>query len=145
MGTTFKIDLGEAAKKVDDNVDTKQAFSIVIPIEGYVYIKGLMSHQTRKGNLNYRLKAAFSEGLSLLREENPLVKDDATLERRFYMGGEQKSKIESFSTSVIIPKKDVNWINNYILQERKKDEFFSKTDFINNLVDQLKKQYGKSL
>ena len=48
-------------------------------------------------------------------------------------------------TSVIIPKREINWIDNYILQERQKDEFFSKPDFINNLIDQLKKKYGKSL
>ncbi len=144
MATTFKIDLGEDLNS-KENLDKNQAFSLVIPIEGYVYIKSLMNYHTRNGNLNYSLKAAILEGLELLKKENPLVKDEASLERRFYRGGGQKSKTESFSTSVIIPKRLVNWIDNYILQERKKDEFFSKPDFVNNLVEQLKKQYGKSL
>lgn len=143
MATTFKIDLGNTGK--EENLDKNQAFSLVIPIEGYVYIRALMNYKTRQGNLSYSLKAAFLEGLELLKIENPLVKDEAALERRFYRGGEQKSKTESYATSVIITKRNVNWIDNYILQERQKDDFFSKPDFINNLVEQLKKKYGKNL
>lgn len=124
-----------------NNDNTNQTFSLVFPLESYKYIKDLLSYQTKKGNLNYGIKAAFLEGLEFLKKKNPLVKDDVVLERRFYTGGKQKSKTEGFSTSVIITKKDVNWINNYILQERQKNEFFSKTDFIENLVDQLKTKY----
>jgi hypothetical protein len=121
--------------------NTEQTFSVVFPLESYKYIKSLLSLQTKKGNLNYGIKAAFLEGLELLKKKNPSVKDDVFLERRFYTGGKQKSKTEGFSTSVVIPKKAVNWINNYILQERQNNEFFSKTDFLENLVDQLKTKY----
>ena len=147
METTFKINLADAGKENSskDNLDKNHAFSLVIPIDGYIYIRGLLSFKTKQGNLSYSIKAAFLEGLELLKEINPLVKDDTTLERRFYRGGEQKSKAESYATSVIIPKRNVNWIDNYILQERQKDDYFSKPDFIINLVDQLKKKYGKSL
>jgi hypothetical protein len=143
MENTFKIDL---EKKVEDkSLNKKQAFSLAIPIEGYVYIRALQSLKTKQGNLSYSIKAAFLDGLDLLKNENPLVKDDAPLDRRYYKGGDQKSKIESFPTSVVVTKREVNWVNNYILQERQKDDFFSKAGFINNLVDQLKKKYGKSI
>lgn len=139
-----KIGNVEKTEKVE-NLDKLHAFSLVIPIEGYQYIRGLTNLKTRQGNLSYSIKGAFLEGLELLKNENPLVKDEAALERRFYRGGGQKSKTESYATSVIIPKREINWIDNYILQERQKDEFFSKPDFIINLIDQLKKKYGKSL
>ena len=143
MIKTFKIDLSNTGK--EENLDKLHAFSLVIPIEGYQYLRGLANLKTKQGDLSYNLKAAFLEGLELLEKENPLVKDEANLERRFYRGGGQKNKIESYKTSVIIYKRKINWIDNYILQERQKDEFFSKPDFINNLIDQLKKKYGKSL
>lgn len=139
-----KIGKVEEKEKVED-LDKTHGFSLVIPIEGYQYIRGLASLKAKQGDLNYNLKAGFLEGLELLKKENPLVKDEATLERRFYRGGGQKNKIETYATSVIIPKREINWIDNYILQERQKDEFFSKPDFINNLIEQLKKKYGKNL
>lgn len=132
-------------KGKSEDLDKTYGFSLVIPIEGYQYIRGLTSLKAHQGDLNYNIKASFLDGLALLKKENPLVKDEASLERRFYRGGNQKSKIESFATSVIIPKRDINWIDNYIQQERRNDEFFSKPDFIINLIKQLKKKYGKSL
>ncbi len=139
-----KIGKVEEMEKVED-LDKTHAFSLVIPIEGYQYMRGLANLKTKQGDLSYNLKAGFLEGLGLLKKKNPLVKDEATLGRRFYRGGGQKNKIETYATSVIIPKREINWIDNYILQERQKDEFFSKPDFINNLIDQLKKKYGKNL
>lgn len=139
-----KIEKSKELEKVED-LDKTHGFSLVIPIEGYQYIRGLASLKAKKGELNYNLKAGFLEGLELLKKENPLVKDESPLERRFYRGGGQKNKIETFASSVIIPKREINWIDNYILQERAKDEFFSKPDFINNLIEQLKKKYGKNL
>jgi hypothetical protein len=128
-----------------EDLDKTHGFSLAIPVDGYQYIRGLSNLKAKEGQLNYNLKAAFLDGLELLKKENPLVKDESSLERRFYKGGGQKNKVASFSTSVIIPKRQINWIDNYILQERQKDEFFSKPDFINNLIEQLKKKYGKSL
>ena len=138
---TVKVD--EKGKKED--LEKTHGFSLVIPIEGYQFIRGLASLKAKRGELNYNLKAAFLEGLELLKKENPLVNDEASLDRRFYRGGSQKSKTESFATSVIISKRKINWIDNYILQERQIDEFFSKPDFINNLIEKLKKKYGNSL
>ena len=135
--------VNESVQKED--LEKTHGFSLIIPIDGYQYIRGLASLKAKQGDLNYNLKAAFVEGLELLKKENPSVTDEASLERRFYRGGGQKQKIESFATSVVIPKREINWIDNYILQERQKDEFFSKPDFIVNLVDQLKKHYGKSI
>lgn len=129
----------------EGSLDKTQAFSMVFPIECYLYVRELLNYKTRQGNLSCSIKGVVLEGLELLKIENPLVKEESELERRHYRGGAQKSKVESYATSVIITKRSVNWIDNYILQERQRDEFFSKPDFIINLVDQLKKKYGKSL
>lgn len=137
-----KINKVEEKEKVE-NLEKTQ-FSLVIPIEGYLYIKGLMNLKAKQGDLNYGIKTAFLEGLELLKKENPLVKYDE-LDRRYYKGAEQKNKIEAFKSTVVILKKDKNWLDNYILQERQKDDVFSKPDFINNLIEKLKKKYGKSI
>lgn len=143
MATTFKIDLGQA-NKVED-LDKKRQFGLAIPLDSYQYIRELGSFKAKQGDLTYNLRVGFLEGLELLKKENPLVKNEASLGRRFYKGGGQKNKIETYTTTVIIPTREINWIDNYILQEIKKDEFFSKPDFMNNLIEQLKKKYGKSL
>lgn len=130
--------------KVED-LDKNRLFSLNIPIEGYQYLRSLATLKTKQGDLSYNLKSAFVEGLELLKVGNPLVEDKTSLERRLYRGGGQKNKVETYNTSVNISKRQINWIDNYILQERQKDEFFSKPDFINNLIEELKKKYGKSI
>lgn len=139
-----KIKKVEETEKVED-LEKTSLFSLAIPVDGYKYLRELLTLKTKQGNLSYNQKGAFLEGLELLKKDNPLVKDEASLERRLYRGGGQKNKIETYSTSVVIPKRDINWIDNYILQERQNDEFFSKPDFINNLIEKLKKKYGKNL
>ena len=92
--------VNESVQKED--LEKTHGFSLIIPIDGYQYIRGLASLKAKQGDLNYNLKAAFVEGLELLKKENPSVTDEASLERRFYRGGGQKQKIESFATSVVV-------------------------------------------
>jgi hypothetical protein len=130
--------------KADDS-EKSVVFSLNIPIEAYMYIRSLSAFKTKEGNFNYNIKSSILEGIQLLKIENPMVSDEKNLERRFYKGGVQKNKANAYGTSITIPRKIINWIDNYILQERMKDEFFSKYDFINNLIAQLQKKYGKDI
>lgn len=139
-GKTFKFNLAE--QKEDLEKDTKCTFSLVIPVESYVSFNNLINIKTREGDFGYNLKACILEGLERLKEKNPLVKSDRALQRRFYRGGEQKEKVESVSTSVVISREDINWIDNYILQERMENNYYSKPDFILDLVEELKIKYA---
>lgn len=116
----------------------KITYSISIPLDKYIFLNSLVSKKVKAGQYNYALKDAFLEGLEKLKEENPNITSEA-LDRRYYRGGGQKSKVESFRTSSIILVDDKNWIDNFIAESRKTDEFFSKTDFIIELVKTLEK------
>ena len=50
-----KIGKVEEKGKVED-LDKTHGFSLVIPIEGYQYIRGLASLKAKQGDLNYNLK-----------------------------------------------------------------------------------------
>ena len=142
--TTFNF-----PKKEDiiNNKPEKKTFSLTIPLEKYIYITSLISRKTSEGIYNYNLKDAFAEGLELLKKKHSTITSEKSLERRFYRGGKQKSKIESYSTSSIILVSDINWIDNFIAEQRRTNQFFSKTDFIIELVEELEKFYkdGKGL
>lgn len=129
----------EKIKNVDND---KKTFSLNIPLDNYIYITSLISKKTGEGNYNYNLKDAFAEGLELLKKANPEISNEKSLERRFYRGGNQKNKIESYNTSSILLVSDINWIDNFIVEKRKTNQFYSKTDFIIELVDFLKKSYN---
>lgn len=121
--------------------ESKKTFSLNIPLDDYVYITSLINDKTKAGRYNYNLKDAFLEGLELLKNEYPLVTNEKPLERRFYRGGKQKSKVDSYNTSSVLFVSDINWIDNFIAEKRKENQFFSKTDFIIELVEVLKKNY----
>lgn len=125
----------------EDEAKTK-TFSLNLPMDKYKYIRTVIGYKTLNGQYNYNLKDAVKEGLNLLKKKYPDISYEA-LDRRFYKGGKQKGKIETYSTSSIMLVKDVNWIDNYIVEKRRADEYFSKTDFIIELVDELEKVYRK--
>lgn len=130
-----------------DLIEKKKAFSLNIPLDKYVFITELISDKTKLGNYNYSLKDAFADGLELLKNSYPLISNEKSLERRFYRGGNQKSKVQSYNTSSLLFESDINWIDNFIMEKRKEDQFFSKTDFIIELVEELQKKNknGKNL
>lgn len=135
---TFNFPVSNAVEK---NESDKKTFSLNIPLDKYVYITSLISKKTGEGMYNYNLKDAFAEGLELLKNINPKVSNEKTMERRFYRGGKQKEKMESYNTSSILLVSDINWIDNLIAEKRKVNQFYSKTDFIIELVHELEKFY----
>jgi hypothetical protein len=151
----FKIDLNadsvvdkkkeEISKPIKNNNTVKEGysrFSLSIPEDGYISINNLINIKLREREINYNLTSFFLEGLERLRAKNPLVKDDKPLERRYYRGGLQKQKVKSIATSVVIETRHVYWIDNYILQERLGNPFYSKPDFILDLIEELKIKYA---
>lgn len=137
--TTFKFNVGEAK----ENEIKKRTFSLTIPMDKYIYITSLISKKTSEGFYNYNLKDVFAEGLELLKKAFPNISNEKSLERRFYRGGKQSQKIESYSTSSILLVSDINWIDNFIAEKRRENQFFSKTDFIIELVEKLENNYKK--
>jgi hypothetical protein len=140
---TFKFGTNEV--KEDDT--KKRTFSLTIPMDKYIYITSLISKKTAQGYYNYNLKDAFADGLELIKKAYPNISNEKSLERRFYRGGKQSQKIESYRTSTVLLVSDINWIDNFIAEKRKENQFFSKTDFIIELVEQIETFYknGKNI
>lgn len=126
-----------------ENENVKKRFSLNIPLDKYVKITTLVGKKAAEGKITYSLKDAIAEGLELLQNQYPAVsKEEGIIERRYYKGGKQKTKVESFSTSSMMHDYDIIWINNFIGEKRKENQFFSKTDFVIDLVETLEKKYS---
>lgn len=121
--------------------ELKKTFSLTIPLENYLFLMRLIAEKKNNGIYNYKLKNAFIEGLELLKEQYPNVSNITDVERRHYKGGIQSSKIKSYSTSTILLTSDIKWIDNFINEKSTRNEFFSKNDFIIELVENLEKYY----
>lgn len=120
-------------------------FSLIIPVASHIYMAELMAFKIKKG-MSYSIKDTVLEGLEILKNNNPLIKGES-IPKRKYMGGKQKKKPEVFKTSINLMKKDIDWINAYILHKREENIYFLKSDFMEDLVNELKMKYsdGKSL
>lgn len=134
---TFKFPTKEIDSKKNEVI--KKRFSLNIPYDSYLSITALIGEKAKKGKYNYSLKNAFEDGLVILKSLHPEVSSEECTERRFYRGGKQKTKIESYNTSTMLFSNDINWIDNFIIKKRMENQFYSKTDFIVDLVDNLKK------
>lgn len=120
-------------------------FNFNLSLEGLEFIHQLVYTKMVKGEINYTLTAAFIEGLKLLQENYPELPKRISLERRYYKGGSQKNKGKIYKTSVVSTFEINDWIEDYIVYKMTEDLFFSKTSFVNDLLQELKNKYAEKL
>jgi predicted GIY-YIG superfamily endonuclease len=112
-------------------------FSLPMPQEAYETVHNLI-----KIKLNERrpstFKSFFLEGLELLKEKYTNITTEENVERRFYKGGRVKRKVKFVLTSISILKTDVNWIDNFIHEQMKENVYYTKQDFMNVLILEVK-------
>ncbi|NJM80671.1 MAG: hypothetical protein HC854_15600 [Flavobacterium sp.] len=143
MSSTFKMNLSSNSSNKDD-LEKEVLYSVVVPVDDYTFMKEVLVLKAQKRETASN-KTLFLEGFELLKSKNMEIKDDKPIKRRYYRGGNQKVKGETISTSVTIPKKNIYWIDNYIFEKREKNMYFSKPDFIKDLINELRIVYGKSI
>lgn len=130
---------------MENNTSTKETFSFNLSQEGQEFLRELVYTKIVKGEMNYNLTTAFKEGLILLQEHNPDLPEDISLERRYYKGGAQKNKGNIYRTSIVSTIENNTWIKRYMAYKITTDFFFSKSDFVNDLINILKDKYNKNL
>lgn len=135
---TFKFDVMNEDRF---DKDIKATFSFDLKKEAQEFVHDLIFTKISQGNINYNLTSLFFEGLDLLKEKNPEIPNNKPVKRRYYRGGRQKDKGEIYRTSIVSTIGNKNWIDNFILNQTLKDLYFSKTDFINLLLYELKNKY----
>lgn len=119
-------------------------FVVTFPVEGLFFLQDVVYTNVVQGKIHYNLTSAFTEGLRLLQEKNPIPKRE-NLERRYNRGGRHKKKVEVYRTSFDSTFEDKDWIENYIVYKIKEDLFFSKSSFMNDVIDELKENYKERL
>lgn len=142
--STFKVDLSDKSEKKED-LEKEILYSIIITNDDYVFMKNLLALKARDRNFVSSNKTLFLEGFELLKSKNIDIKDDKPSKRRYYRGGQQKIKDETISTSVKIKRSFVYWIDNYIFEKRKENIYYSKPQFISELINELRLTYGKDI
>lgn len=131
---------------MENNKNNKETFSFNLSQEGQEFLRELVYTKIVKGEMNCNLTTVFKEGLFLLQELNPDLPEDISLERRYYKGGTQKNKGTIYRTSIVSTIENNTWIKRYMAYKITSDFFFSKSDFINDLINALKDKYkGKLL
>ena len=120
-------------------------FNFNLSLDGLEFIHQLIYTKIVKGEINYTLTAALMEGLKLLQENYPELPKRISLERRYYKGGSQKNKGKIYKTSIVSTFEVNDWIEDYIVYRLREDIFFSKTSFVIELLEELKKKYSGSL
>lgn len=141
----FKTNLNDSNQSIE--LEKKITYPIHIPVDEYSYIMKIVSFNFQNGNRDYKIKDAFLEGLNILKEEFPNIDDTNSYGKRIYRGGDQKKKPEYVRTSIVLLKKDINWIDSYIINQGNNDIFYTKISFLIDLVKRLKQKYtdGKGL
>ena len=146
---TFKIALDETIFYTSKSTNSRnylpenqKRYSLTIPLPEFTVIRELIAIQFKKRILNYNIRSLILDGLELMKIKNPDIDSAPNLIRRYYLGGQQKEKIETINTSVVLPAESVYWINNYIAEQKNINQFYSKIDFIKDLVEIISKKNG---
>ncbi len=126
--------------------DEKTTYAFDLQQDSNALFKKLIYHKiVHENDMGYNLTALFKEGINILKDKYPQVDSETPLNRRYYRGGKQKSKGIVNRTSVVTTIRNKNWIDNYILYKMSEDVYFSKTDFINELVEAVRQKYLKEI
>lgn len=120
-------------------------FVVTFPVEGLCFLQDVVYTNVVQGKIHYNLTTAFTEGLRLLQEKNPDIPKRESLERRYNRRGRHKKKVEVFRTSFDSTFENKDWIENYIVYKLKEDLFFSKSSFMNDIIEELKENYKERL
>jgi hypothetical protein len=128
----------ESPADLENDNEKIKSFSLQMPEDTYSYLFSEISRKINEGNFSYNFKSLFLDGLNFLREKNPKIGfekvDYIRMNRTLNKGKKGALK----ATSVLITQRDLNWINNYIDENIKKDISYSKVNFILDLVQEIK-------
>jgi|LakMenEpi03Aug12_release.lakeMendotaPanAssembly.Ray.scaffolds.fasta_scaffold926092_1 hypothetical protein len=126
-------------------VPTVGQFGFIISDSGKKFIQQLVYNKIVEGQLEYSLTDAILDGVYILQKKNPNVPERKNV-RRYNQRGPHKSPITGSKTSILMPFLTKDWIENYISHKIESDILYTRTIFINDLINLLKKKYkGKLL
>jgi hypothetical protein len=130
----------EKTAVLEDNKEIIKSFSLQMPAEIYSFLFSKISDKVNQGYFGYNFKSAFLDGLRLLKEKNPAIGYDEVTFKRFFRGLDEEKKTNGVlkKTSILLTQKDINWINNYINNKIKMNLSYSKVNFMEDLVREIK-------
>lgn len=134
---TFKLNLNTI---IPEEVKKDKNYSLYLPKQEYLFFTDFVANRVKKGELSYNMKKAFLLGLELLENAYPNIPILSEIPRRYYRGGKQKNAGEVYRSTIILPVEKINWINSFIAEQSKIDIAYSHHNFIEEMVNQLKKQ-----
>ncbi|OXA65259.1 hypothetical protein B0A67_24645 [Flavobacterium aquidurense] len=128
----------ESPSVLENDNEKIKSFSLQMPEDTYSYLFSEISRKINEGNFSYNFKSIFLDGLNFLREKNPKIGFKKVDYKRTNRMHNKEKRASLKATSVLITQRDINWINNYIEENIKKDISYSKVNFVLDLVQEIK-------
>lgn len=119
--------------------------SFIISDESKKFITQLVYTKIVRGHLKFCLTDAIIESVASLQKKNPNIPQRKNITRRFNKRGASKTPVKGLKTSILVPVVVFEWIENYICYRIERDILYTRTLFINDLINLLKKKYKDKL
>ena len=129
----------------EKNISDTVKFSFIISDESKKIINQFIYTKIVHGHLKFSLTDAISEGVVILQQKNPNVPERKNITRRFNKRGASKAPIKGKKNSILVPILVYEWIENYTCLRIERDIFYTRTLFINDLVNAIKRKYKDKL
>jgi len=130
----------------EENIEKPVKLSFIISDESKKFITQLVYTKIVQGHLKFCLTDTILESVAILQKKNPNIPERKDITRRFNKRGASKTPVKGSKTSILIPILVFEWIENYICYRIESDILYTRTLFINDLVNLLKRKYkGKLL
>ncbi|POR19421.1 hypothetical protein BWK57_13580 [Flavobacterium columnare] len=142
-----KKKIKEEKKKIKEEFykDYIKGFQIRLYESDYNYFINLISLKKIQNNYSYKLYDSIIEGIEIFKQKNKnFVIPFNQIPQRYNSGQNRKSekgKIEKVkSTTILIKKEYVEWINFFIEKRRIDNLFYSQKDFFREITETLKEK-----
>lgn len=130
----------------EENIEKPVKLSFIISDESKKFITQLVYTKIVQGHLKFCLTDSILESVAILQKKNPNIPERKNITRRFNKRGASKTPVKGSKTSILISILVFEWIENYICYRIESDILYTRTLFINDLVNLLKSKYkGKLL
>jgi hypothetical protein len=130
-------------KKLEFSKDNNITFAFTLPITMIAYLKELVIHKL-SSDYGYNESSAVREGLKLLQEASPFVKqrpEDIGVSTKRGRKSTADKEIKKKSTSFLISEADLNFIYNFIYYKQKSGSIFIKEELFSLIIEQLENKY----
>lgn len=143
-GTNLQVSNNKIEEKKYEYSDKNTVvFAVTLPVSMITYLKELVIFKM-DSDYSYSEGSAVREGIKLLKEESPFVKqrpDDVPVPTKKGRRSTADKDIIKKNTSFLISEADLNFVYNFIYHKQKGGGVFIKEELFTLLIELLENKY----